>query len=297
MRIYTGINLSHFTTIKVGGIASFFCEVRTEEELKYAINFAQDKALEIFPLGRGANTIFGNFDGLVISMKGFKTLQLKREDYSFYIKAQAGVSLSDLVNLSLKENLEGLYKLGGFPATVGGAVAMNAGAFGYEISKHLIEVSFMDWEGRVCRARKDELSFSYRHSPFPELGLVLSATFRVPVVKADVKGEYELIREKRKKTQPVNMPTSGSTFKNPQGDYAGRLLEKVGMKGFRIGNIAFSDLHANFLVNLGGGTYEEVVRIINEAKRRVFEEFGIVLEEEVRLVESGSAYGRKVCRA
>ncbi len=293
--IQKNIELSPFTTIKIGGVGRYFIQPRNEEELRYAIFFAQDKGLEVFPLGRGANTIFGDFEGLVLSIANFKGIEVKREDGHFIIKARAGTQLSELVKLSLEENLEGFYKLGGFPATVGGAVAMNAGAFGYETNQHLVEVLFMDWEGKLQIAKKEDLNFSYRKSPFPELGIVLLATYRVPVCSHTVEEEFELIRKKRKKTQPINMPTSGSTFKNPQREYAGRLLEKVGMKGYRIGGVAFSELHANFLVNLGGGVYEEVVKIIREAKRRVFESFGIVLEEEVKLVEGCSAYGRKVC--
>ncbi len=295
MIIRNKVRLSSFTTIKVGGIARYFSQPADEKELRCAMLFAKDKGLEVFPLGRGANTIFGDFEGLVLSTSNFRGIGVKREDTHFLIRAKAGTPLSELVKLSLEENIEGFYRLGGFPATVGGAVAMNAGAFGYETSQHLVEVLFMDWEGRIQSAKREDLHFSYRKSPFPELGIVLLATFKVPVCKHKVEEEFELIRRKRKQTQPINMPTSGSTFKNPEGEYAGRLLEKVGMKGFRIGDIAFSELHANFLVNFGSGTYQEVVRIIQEAKRRAFEVFGIVLEEEVRLVEGCSAYGRKVC--
>ena len=297
MVIEKNIKLSPFTTIKVGGIASYFSQPMDEEELKHVIFFAQDKGLEVFPLGRGANTIFGDFDGLVLSTVNFRGIEVEKKDQYFLIRAKAGTPLSELVKLSLEENLEGFYRLGGFPATVGGAVAMNAGAFGYEISHHLVEVIFMDWEGRIQNARKEDLHFSYRKSPFPELGIVLMATFKVPTTKHSVEEEFERIRRKRKQTQPINMPTSGSTFKNPQGEYAGRLLEKVGMKGYRMGDIAFSELHANFLVNLGKGSYKQVVKIIQEAKKKVFEEFGIVLEEEVRLVEGCGAYGWKVCGA
>ncbi len=297
MLIQKSVKLSPFTTIKVGGIASYFSQPMDEEELKHVIFFAQDKGLEVFPLGRGANTIFGDFEGLVLSTVNFRGIEVEKKDQYFLIRAKAGTPLSELVKLSLEENLEGFYRLGGFPATVGGAVAMNAGAFGYEISHHLVEVIFMDWEGRIQNARKEDLHFSYRKSPFPELGIVLMATFKVPTTKHSVEEEFERIRRKRKQTQPINMPTSGSTFKNPQGEYAGRLLEKVGMKGYRMGDIAFSELHANFLVNLGKGSYKQVVKIIQEAKKKVFEEFGIVLEEEVRLVESCGTYGRKVCGA
>lgn len=291
------VELREFTTIGIGGVASWFAEPKSVSEVKSCVEFAMDRSLNVFPLGRGANTIFGNFDGLVLSMKGLRGMKVEKKDRALRVEVMAGTPLFELVNLSLRENLEGFYKLAGFPATVGGAVAMNAGAFGYETSRHLVEVEFMDWEGRVHKAGASELHFSYRSSPFPKLGIVISAVFEIPFCQSSVREEYQAIVNKRKKTQPVNMPTSGSTFKNPAGDYAGRLLEKAGMKNYRIGDVAFSELHANFLINLGGGTYEQVVKIIHEAKKRVYEEFGIELEEEVRLVESSGAYGWKVQRA
>jgi len=199
-----------------------------------------------------------------------------------------------VVKLGVELNLEGIYRLAGFPASVGGAVAMNAGAFGFEVSKALKEVLFLDWEGNIQRISRKDLEFSYRKSPFPERGMVLEAVFEFKKAKGSVREEYEGIKNKRKATQPINMPTCGSTFKNPEGNYAGYLLERVGMKGYRVGGVAFSNLHANFLINLGKGSIDEVYKILEEAKRRVYEEFGIKLEEEVRIIESGSPYGRKV---
>lgn len=288
------VNLSPFTTIRIGGIASYFFEPKSLEELKYSLLFSLEKAIPIFVLGRGSNTIFGNFHGLVLSMRAFDGVKVIQRGEKGIIIAQAGVKLSKLISLSVRENWEGLYRLVGFPATVGGAVAMNAGAFGYEISQNLREVVFINWEGRIERAKREDLEFSYRSSPFPKLGIVLSALFEVSRARERVREEYKRIKDIRLSKQPINMPTCGSTFKNPAGDYAGRLLEKVGMKGYRIGDVAFSEKHANFLVNLGRGSYEEVIKIIQEAKRRVFESFGIKLEEEVKLIESSGAYGRAV---
>lgn len=289
------VNLSPYTTIRIGGKASYFFEPRNIEELRYALLFALDKSIPIFVLGKGSNTIFGDFDGLVLSMKSFNELEVIEGEERVKVIAQGGVNLSKLVSLSLRKGLDGFYKLVGFPATVGGAVAMNAGAFGYEVSHHLKEVVFMDWEGRLERAKKEDLHFSYRSSPFPRLGIVLMATFEFPKAKVDIVSHYREIKEIRINKQPINLPTCGSTFKNPKGDYAGRLLEKVGMKGYRIGDVSFWEKHANFLVNLGRGSYEEVIKIIEEAKKKVFETFGIRLEEEVRIVESSCAYGWKVC--
>lgn len=289
------VSLSPYTTIGIGGVGRYFALPKDIEGLRYVLDFAKDKGLPVFPLGKGANTIFGDFDGLVVSMKNFGELRVEKKDGLFYVRAGSGVPLKELVRMALKENLEGIYRLAGFPATVGGAVAMNAGAFGYEISHHLKRVIFLDWDGQIQTASREELTFAYRSSPFPKLGIVVGAEFIFPRADYHTKQEYSAIRSRRKASQPINLPTCGSTFKNPPGRYAGRLLEEVGMKGYRVGGVSFSEKHANFLVNLGSGTYEQVARIIEEAKKRVYEEFGIELQEEVRLVESSSPYGWKVC--
>lgn len=294
MKIHKGVSLAKFTTIGIGGVAEYFCEPEGEEELRRALFFALEKGKPIFPLGRGANTIFGNFGGLVVSTRKLRKLSVARKGESIVVCAQAGVPLSELVALALSENLEGIYKLAGFPATVGGAIAMNAGAFGYEISHNLVSLSFMDYEGRIHKVRKEEVAFAYRSSPFPKMGFVLEAEFEFRKAKEDIRPEYNLIREKRKASQPINMPTCGSTFKNPPNFYAGKLLEEVKLKGYRVGDVAFSEKHANFLVNLGRATYEQALIIIQEAKRRVYESFGIELEEEVKLVESCGFDGWKV---
>ncbi|WP_333784984.1 UDP-N-acetylmuramate dehydrogenase [Thermocrinis sp.] len=297
MKLERKVSLSKYTTIRVGGVADFIAYPKDFEDVKECIRISQWEDMPLFVLGRGANTIFGDFRGMVINTKLLDDVKVKDLGYGLEVTAQAGVSLNTLVELGLRENLEGIYKLAGFPATVGGAIAMNAGAFGYEISNHLKSVKFMLYNGEVVQEHRENLEFSYRRSPFPEKGIVLEAVFFFPKVDYPIYQEYESIRLKRKKTQPVQMPTAGSTFKNPPSHSAGRLLEEVGMKGYKLGNIAFSEKHANFLVNLGKASFEEVIKIIDVAKRRVLEEFGVELEEEVRLIESSSPYGWKVCGA
>ncbi len=292
--IETNVPLKEFTTIKVGGIAKYFARPKDKKDLVEYLKIANDKGINVYILGKGANTIFGDFDGVVLHTKHLGEIQIKELERGLYVKAQCGVSLANLIKLALSQNLEGIYRLVGFPATVGGAVAMNAGAFGYEIKDNLLSVEFLDWEGNLQVANAKDLEFLYRKSPFPDNGILLSAEFFFYFAQKPIKEEYEKIKEKRVKTQPINMPTSGSTFKNPQGDYAGRLLELVGMKGYTLGDIGFSNLHSNFLVNLGNATFQDVKRIIKEAKRRVYETFGIELQEEVKLVESGCFDGWKV---
>ncbi len=295
MKLEKNLLLSRYTTIRIGGLAKYMAFPENGKQVKECLRIAQWEGIPLFVLGRGANTIFGNFEGIVVNTKMLRRLKVREDKGGLEVIAQAGVPLSTIVELGVKENLEGIYKLGGFPATVGGAIAMNAGAFGYEISQHLKAVKFLSYEGEEVLLSKEDLGFSYRSSPFPSAGIVLEAIFFFPKLNHSVYEEYEKIKIKRKESQPIQMPTAGSTFKNPSVDSAGRLLEKVGMKGYRVGRVALSEKHANFLINLGGAVLEDVIKIIAYAKERVFEAFGIELEEEVRIIESSSADGWKVC--
>ena len=289
-----GADLSKLTTLRVGGRADLLLVPGSIEEVRESILISRDKDIPLFILGGGSNTVFGDVKGVVLWLKRLRGMKVRPAGGGYIVEAMAGTPLSDLVNFSLRENLEGIWRLSGFPATVGGAVSMNAGAFGAEMKDFLKSITFMDWEGNIHRVSTEDLDLGYRRSPFPGMGIVLSCELFLKRSEVPVRDEFAKIRTIRKKTQPINLPTSGSTFKNPYPEYAGDLLERVGMKGYRIGDIAFSDLHANFLVNLGSGRFGDVVRIIGEAKRRVLEEFGILLEEEVRIVEDSGSDGWKV---
>lgn len=294
MELLRNVDLAPFTSIRIGGKASFFASVRDPEALRDLIFFAREKDLPLFVLGGGSNTVFGDVEGLVLNLRPMKRLKVVEAKGGLRIEAGAGVPLREIVSLALREKLKGFYRLSGFPATMGGAVTMNAGAFGVEVADFLETVTFMDWEGKIHRVGREELDFGYRRSPFPGSGVVLSCELFLEMGDTEAQAVFEDLRRKRNSTQPLRLPTSGSTFKNPPGAYAGKLLEEVGMKGYRIGGVAFSEVHANFLVNCGGGSFGEVLRIVEEAKRRVREEFGIELEEEVRLVEGRCSDGWKV---
>ena len=294
MEIIEGFDLSRLTSIKIGGRAKYLALPESVEELSGAMQMSRDMDIPIFVLGGGSNTVFGDVKGLVVSLERLRGVSVKEENGCLLVKAYAGTPLKEITGLALRENLEGIYRLLGFPATVGGAVAMNAGAFGVEIKDFLFEITFLDWSGNLKSLRRDEIELSYRSSPFPEMGVVVSCIFKLKRGERPVVGDYRKIRNIRKNTQPINVPTSGSTFKNPLPKKAGELLEKVGMKGFRMGEVAFSEKHSNFLVNLGSGSVSEVRKLIGEAKRRVYEEFGIELEEEVKVVEDSGLDGWKV---
>ena len=294
MELLRNFDLSRLTSIRIGGRARYLLIPESVEDLSKAVLMSREKDLPLFLLGGGSNTIFGNVEGFVVSLSRIRGMKVRENKNGLTVEALAGTPLKEITSLALKENLEGIYRLLGFPASVGGAVAMNAGAFGVEIKDFLIEVRYLDWSGELRTAGKDELEFSYRSSPFPELGIVVSCLFEFRKSSKPVGEDYRRVRDLRKKTQPINVPTSGSTFKNPLPRKAGELLEKVGMKGFRVGGVAFSEKHSNFLVNTGGGSMEDVRRLVEEAKRRVYEEFGVKLEEEVRLIEDSGADGWKV---
>ena len=295
MEILKEADLSKLTTIRIGGRTRILAFPEGEEDLRDLVVMSQDMDVPLMVLGGGSNTILGDIRGVVVSMKRMTGLKVEElGEGKIKVVALAGTPLKDLITLSVRENLKGIYRLLGFPATVGGAVAMNAGAFGTEISEYLISVKFLTWEGKVEVASREDLKFGYRSSPFPEAGVVIACEFVFERSEDPVVEDYRKIRQVRRRTQPINLPTSGSTFKNPYPKYAGDLIERVGMKGYRIGDVAFSDLHANFLVNLGRGSFQDVVRIVEEAKRRVLEEFGIHLEEEVKIVEDSGADGWKV---
>ncbi|AAC06766.1 UDP-N-acetylmuramate dehydrogenase [Aquifex aeolicus] len=297
MLFLKNVPLQNLTTIKIGGRVSFYAEPSDLKEISLCIDFSKSRDIPLFVLGNGSNTIFGDVRGLVVNLKNLKGFKVKEIKGKFFVEAFSGTPLKDLIRFSVKENVKSFYKLLGFPASVGGAVSMNAGAFGVEISDFLKEVYFVDWEGKLQKAKRDELNFSYRKSPFPKLGIVFKVVFEFERSKENILPKYEKIRRIRKEKQPINLPTSGSTFKNPEGNFAGKLLEKAGLKGFRLKNVGFSEKHANFLVNYGGGTFSEVVDLINIAKERVYENFGIVLEEEVKLIESSGSDGWKVLGA
>ncbi|WP_457601612.1 UDP-N-acetylmuramate dehydrogenase [Hydrogenivirga sp.] len=294
MKLGRDVDLSRLTTIRIGGKAKLFAEPETPEELRELILFSRDRDIPLYILGGGSNTILGDINGLVVSMRKLSGLSVSESNSRFVLNVFAGTPLREVIALSVRENLRDVYKLVGFPATVGGAVAMNAGSFGVEFSQFLKRVSFVSWSGELQEVSVEELSFSYRASPFPSEGVVVSCLLELERSEEPVGDEFTRIRKLRKESQPIDKPTSGSTFKNPYPEYAGALLERVGMKSYRAGGVSFSEKHANFLVNHGEGKFTDVLTLLSEAKRRVYEEFGIELEEEVRLVEDSGADGWKV---
>ncbi|MEJ5172221.1 MAG: UDP-N-acetylmuramate dehydrogenase [Hydrogenothermaceae bacterium] len=281
------VSLKDFCTIRIGGYAKHIFFPKNEEEVILLCREALNKGKKVIPLGLGSNVIFS--DGVLthffIHSKNLKNLSIKQLGDDFYLDMGAGVSFKQIIEVVKKYNLEGFENLSGIPATIGGAVCMNAGAYGSEIMDVVERVYWVSEEGDSIEYSKEDISYSYRYSQFQEGGFIYRVIIKLKKSERDVKSLIKQHLLDRNKKQPLDLPTSGSTYKNPLPHYAGQLLEKHGFKGKRVGDVGFSEKHANFLVNYGNARFEDLLKLLEEAEKVIFDREGIELEREVRIIE------------
>jgi UDP-N-acetylmuramate dehydrogenase len=274
--------LGKYTSFRIGGPADLFLEPVDREDLVEIVNYLRDNNVPITIVGNGTNLLISDqgIRGAVINLeRGLTGIFMDGE----MIVVEAGVRISKFVDFCILQGKKGSEMLAGIPGTMGGAIVMNAGAYGGETSDFLVDVDVL--RGReVVRIPKKDAGFSYRHSAFGG-ELVLGARFNFPSGEpgALMKTRRELL-VKRNQSQPLNLPNSGSVFKNPPGNFAAKLIEEAGLKGTAIGQARISEKHANFIVNAGGALAKDVLELILLAKRTVFERTTIVLEPEVKLL-------------
>ena len=278
--------LAKHTTFGIGGPADCMVFPETREELSKLLKYAYQKRISAIFIGSGSNILVWDkgFDGIVISLKkSFKNLTIKRNSQ---IIVEAGVMLGTMVKQAMAAEIGGLESLIGVPGTVGGALIMNAGAFGSEISKYFEEAKTMTIVGDTKSYKKDEIEFSYRHSTFPKNEILLEATFQCKRGKpAEILKDRKVASDARKTNQPLKFRSAGSIFKNPSDSLAaGYLIDKTGLKGTERGGAAISEKHANFIVNMGDATAADVLYLIKLAKKYVAKKFHINLELEVKLI-------------
>jgi UDP-N-acetylmuramate dehydrogenase len=276
--------LKRYTAWKIGGPADALLEPRDAGELVEAVDRAREHGVPVTVLGGGTNVLVrdGGIRGLTIRLAKALT-GVEVEDRS--VVAEAGVLYPVLANATAGRGLAGLEFATGIPGTVGGAVYMNAGAYGGE-TKEVLDWADVFRDGEVARMANADLDLSYRRSVLQDHPdwVVLRAGYTLePGDPAELKARIKEFRAQRMNGSP-NRPSCGSTFKRPEGDFPGRVIEAAGLKGTRVGNIEVSPVHANYLVNLGGGTAEEALELIELVKEMVRERLGIELEEEVRVV-------------
>ena len=276
--------MSKHTYYGIGGPAEAYIIPKDKNDLCELLRFANKNSIPTYFMGSGSNLLISDegIKGLVISPgKGFRALKFNR--YSVY--AESGIMLSRIVKESIKRNLSGLESLIGVPGTLGGALVMNAGAFGREISNYLYSVYVMDMKGNIISYNPEDLDFAYRFSSFKKNEFILSAKF---ILKPE---HPKIIQEKkdnanigRKTNQPLKFRSAGSVFKNPENFAAGYLIDRVGLKGTKIGDAEISNHHANFFINHGKASSNDILSLIRLAKKRVKEKFNINLELEIKMV-------------
>jgi UDP-N-acetylmuramate dehydrogenase len=282
--VVVGEPLRRHTSLRIGGPAALFVECATVSDLAFATDVLAEEEVEWTVLGKGSNVLASDtgYSGAVLILgRDFKRHSLAGD----HLKSGAGVLLAALVQDAFKAGLSGLEFAVGIPGTVGGALAMNAGTRDEGIGSKVESVTvFVPGRGLVG-IRGPEVAWGYRHSDLPRRGIIVETVLQVTGSdEVGIRRSMEASLRRRKRTQPLGVPSAGSTFVNPAGDSAGRLIEAAGLKGFKIGGAAVSDVHANFIVNTGDATAEDIVALIFVIKETVRELNGIELKPEVRFL-------------
>lgn len=283
--------LSAHTTFRIGGPARYYLVPETADEIREGMAFAKEKNLPYLVIGRGSNLLFPDegYAGVIIEVgKGMEQIDVEVGTESGTIRAQAGVSLGVLAAAAARESLSGLEFASGIPGTLGGAVTMNAGAYGGEIKDCIVSATVLDEQGMECVLDREQLQLGYRSSVIQKKEfIVLDAVFELP--KGDREAIQEHMRElnaKRRDKQPLEYASAGSTFKRPKGYFAGKLIQDAGLRGYRVGDAEVSEKHCGFVINRGNATASEVRELIGEVQKKVYESFGVRLEPEVKIIRA-----------
>ena len=277
--------MSLHTSFRTGGPAEVFIKAESTENIISAIDIAKKYNKQYIITGNGSNILVkdGGIDGIVINI-GNEMSKIKCDGTKIY--AQAGAMLSALATAAADEELTGLEFASGIPGTVGGAVFMNAGAYDGEIKDVIEYADVIDSEGNTYRLIKDELELSYRHSVIAEKNMiVVGAMFNLNKgIKKNITDKMADFAKRRRDKQPLNYPSAGSTFKRPEGYFAGKLIEDSGLKGKTVGGAQVSEKHAGFVVNIGNATSSDIIALMDGCIETVYNKFGVKLEPEVRIL-------------
>lgn len=275
--------MEQHTTFRVGGPADYFALPKTKEELKEVVSLCKREAMPFYIIGNGSNLLVSDqgYRGVVIQI--FKSMNTVRVEEN-YIYAQAGALLSAIAVRAQEESLAGFEFASGIPGTLGGACVMNAGAYGGEMKQVLKQVTVLDKEGKIFAIPSEELEMGYRTSIIAKKEyIVLEAVIELQ------KGDREKIREtmaelknKRVEKQPLEYPSAGSTFKRPEGYFAGKLIQDSGLKGFMVGGAQVSEKHCGFVINKDHATASDIAELMRQVSECVEKKFGVALEPEVK---------------
>lgn len=278
--------LKAHTTFHIGGPAKYYVVPDSIEKFTKVYRYLVKEKIHFYVLGKGSNVLFADegFDGVVLEL-GAKLSEVIWED-DRTVSAMAGISMTSLAKTLAGSSLTGFEFASGIPGTLGGGIAMNAGAYGGEIKDCIVSATVLDNKGELKTLSKDELMLGYRTSIIQkEQYVVLSAVLRFePGDKETIQETMKDLNMKRREKQPLEYPSAGSTFKRPEGHFAGKLIQDAGLRGYSVGDAEVSEKHCGFVVNKGNATAAEVLQLIEDVQKKVKAEFDVMLEPEVRLI-------------
>lgn len=283
--VLTGEPMKKHTTFRIGGPADYFVLPHTREELADIISICKKQDMPWFILGNGSNLLVSDdgVRGVVIQLyKNYNDIDIEGN----CVRAQAGAANSVVAHRALDASLTGYEFAAGIPGTVGGAAVMNAGAYGGEMKDILLEVTVLDEKGEFLVLKNEELELGYRTSVISRKGyVVVEAVFGLAAGNEDeIRSRMEELKNQRVSKQPLEYPSAGSTFKRPEGYFAGKLIMDAGLRGFSVGGAQVSEKHCGFVINKGNATADDVMNLIKEVQRIVYEKSGVHLETEVKFL-------------
>ena len=283
-RVFTEEAMSQHTTFKIGGPADYFLMPDKGEDVGRVIKICKEKEIPYFILGNGSNLLVGDggYRGAVIQIyRNMSSVTVEGNE----ITAQAGAMLAKIANTAAAAGLTGMEFASGIPGTIGGAVVMNAGAYGGEMKDILVHVKVLNEQGEEKELTVEELELGYRRSCILEKHyLITEATVRLtPGHEEEIRAKMKELNEKRIEKQPLSYPSAGSTFKRPEGYFAGKLIMDAGLRGYTVGGAQVSEKHCGFVINKGGATAADIRQLMQDVAEKVYEQYGVQLEPEVKM--------------
>lgn len=279
--------LKNHTTFKIGGNCIALIEPREVSDIVETIKICRENSIKFFVIGNGSNLLVPDegYNGVIIKLKSeFSTIQVEGE----YLIVNSGAKLSEVYTVAYENSLTGFEFASGIPGTIGGAIYMNAGAYGGEMKDIVESVQVLDLDNFELRELKnEELEFSYRKSIIQRRNYIVT-TIKLKLQKGnkeEINAVYEDLRDRRNSKQPLNFGSAGSTFKRPEGHFASKLIEDAGLKSYHINDAWVSEKHSGFIVNKGNASFKDVMELIEYVQKVVFEKFGVKLETEVRILK------------
>ena len=277
--------MKNHTSFKIGGNADFLVLPESVEQIESLVKILKENSIKYMVMGNGSNLLVDDagIRGVVIKIaRNFSAVECNGE----IITAKCGALLSRVSNIALENSLTGFEFAGGIPGCLGGAVVMNAGAYGGEMKDVVVKTKYMDKDGNIREITGDDHKFGYRTSVFQKGDIILETTLKLSKGnKEEISHKINDLNGRRREKQPLELPSAGSTFKRPEGYFAGKLIEDSGLRGFKIGGASVSEKHCGFVVSDGTATCKDVLELIEYIQKTVFEKFSVKLETEIRYIK------------